>query len=163
MPRPLYPWGKSPWYPLDRRLGGPQSHLDDVEKRKFFTLPGLELRTLGHLACIQCTVLKIVGHAFEWYIYSFCKICIISITLFFSVSIFHFLFCMLVHFPCMCEYFAVYTPDVKKLRFFFCVPINPLAQERGAFKWYWLRNVIFSLCGSIQTQMVLCLFQFSFV
>jgi hypothetical protein len=25
MPRPLYPQGKSPWYPLDKRLGGPQS------------------------------------------------------------------------------------------------------------------------------------------
>jgi hypothetical protein len=25
-PRPLYPQGKSPWYPLDRRLGGPQSY-----------------------------------------------------------------------------------------------------------------------------------------
>jgi len=25
MPRPLYPQGKSPWYPLDERLGGPQS------------------------------------------------------------------------------------------------------------------------------------------
>jgi hypothetical protein len=24
-PQPLYPRGKSPWYPLDRRLGGPQS------------------------------------------------------------------------------------------------------------------------------------------
>jgi hypothetical protein len=24
-PRPFYPEGKSPWYPLDRRLGGPQS------------------------------------------------------------------------------------------------------------------------------------------
>jgi hypothetical protein len=24
-PRPLYPQGKSPWYPLGRRLGGPQS------------------------------------------------------------------------------------------------------------------------------------------
>jgi hypothetical protein len=24
-PRPLYPQGKSPWYPLDRRLGGLQS------------------------------------------------------------------------------------------------------------------------------------------
>jgi hypothetical protein len=24
-PRPLYPQGKNPWYPLDRRLGGPQS------------------------------------------------------------------------------------------------------------------------------------------
>jgi hypothetical protein len=26
MPRPLYLKGKSPSYPLDRRLGGPQSH-----------------------------------------------------------------------------------------------------------------------------------------
>jgi len=26
MPRLLYPQGKSPWYPLDRRLGGPQNH-----------------------------------------------------------------------------------------------------------------------------------------
>jgi hypothetical protein len=25
-PRPLYPQGKSPWYPLDRRLDGLQSH-----------------------------------------------------------------------------------------------------------------------------------------
>jgi hypothetical protein len=25
MPRPIYPRGKSPQYPLDRRLGGPQS------------------------------------------------------------------------------------------------------------------------------------------
>jgi hypothetical protein len=24
-PRPLYPQGKSPWYPLDRKLGEPQS------------------------------------------------------------------------------------------------------------------------------------------
>jgi len=22
--QPLYPWGKSPWYPTDRKLGGPQ-------------------------------------------------------------------------------------------------------------------------------------------
>jgi len=33
-PRPLYLQGKSPWYPLDRRLGGPQSRLDAVVKRK---------------------------------------------------------------------------------------------------------------------------------
>jgi hypothetical protein len=25
MPWPLHPQGKNPWYPLDRRLGGPQS------------------------------------------------------------------------------------------------------------------------------------------
>jgi hypothetical protein len=42
-PRPLYPWERAPgthW------IGGwvdPRAGLDDVEKRKFFTLPGLEL------------------------------------------------------------------------------------------------------------------------
>jgi hypothetical protein len=46
MPRPLYPGEKPPgthwiggW--VDLRAG-----LDDLEKRKFFTLPGLELRPL---------------------------------------------------------------------------------------------------------------------
>jgi hypothetical protein len=38
-----YPQGKNPWYPLDRRLGGPQSWSQKVEKRKFLTLLGLEL------------------------------------------------------------------------------------------------------------------------
>jgi hypothetical protein len=31
----------------------PRAVLDDVEKRKFLTLPGLELRTLGHAARSQ--------------------------------------------------------------------------------------------------------------
>jgi hypothetical protein len=31
----------------------PRAGLDDVEKRKFFTLPGLELRPLGRPACSQ--------------------------------------------------------------------------------------------------------------
>jgi hypothetical protein len=43
----LYPRGKSPLVPSDRRLGGPRAGLDDVEKRKFLTVPGLELRPLG--------------------------------------------------------------------------------------------------------------------
>jgi hypothetical protein len=34
MPWLLYPQGKSPSYPLDRRLGGPHSLLDMVVKRK---------------------------------------------------------------------------------------------------------------------------------
>jgi len=34
-PWPLCPQGKSPWYPLDRRLVGPITGLDLVEKRKF--------------------------------------------------------------------------------------------------------------------------------
>jgi hypothetical protein len=31
---PLHPQGKNPWYPLDRRLGGPQGRSDAVVKRK---------------------------------------------------------------------------------------------------------------------------------
>jgi len=34
MPWLLYPWGKSPWYPVDRRLDGPRAGLDAVTKRK---------------------------------------------------------------------------------------------------------------------------------
>jgi hypothetical protein len=49
-PRTLYPRGKSPWYPLERRLGGPRAGLDNLEKRKFFTLTGLELQPLGRPA-----------------------------------------------------------------------------------------------------------------
>jgi hypothetical protein len=33
-PRSLYPQGKSPWYPLDRRLSGPQSRSGRGVKRK---------------------------------------------------------------------------------------------------------------------------------
>jgi hypothetical protein len=41
MPRPLYPWGKSPRYLLNRRLGGPQfwSERDGKEKNSHL-LPG---------------------------------------------------------------------------------------------------------------------------
>jgi len=39
-PQPLYPQGKSPWYPLDRRLGGPQSHSGHSEEKNSQPLPG---------------------------------------------------------------------------------------------------------------------------
>jgi hypothetical protein len=42
-PRPLYPRGKSPRYPLDRRLGGPQSRSGrGGEKKHSRPLPELE-------------------------------------------------------------------------------------------------------------------------
>jgi hypothetical protein len=42
-PRPLYPQGKSPRYPLDRRLGGPQSRSGrSGEEKNSKPLPGLE-------------------------------------------------------------------------------------------------------------------------
>jgi hypothetical protein len=43
MPRPLYPSGNSPWYPLDRRLDRPQSRSGHGGEEKIFQpLPGLE-------------------------------------------------------------------------------------------------------------------------
>jgi hypothetical protein len=52
-PLPLYPRGKSPRYPLDRRLWGPRAGMNDAENIKFLTLPGLELRPLGRPARCQ--------------------------------------------------------------------------------------------------------------
>jgi len=43
MPQPLYPQGKSPWYPLDRRMEGPQSQSGHGgEGRNFQPLPGIK-------------------------------------------------------------------------------------------------------------------------
>jgi hypothetical protein len=43
MPRPLYPQGKRPWYPLDRRLGGPQGRsVRGGEKKDSQSPPGIE-------------------------------------------------------------------------------------------------------------------------
>jgi hypothetical protein len=42
--------------PRTHWIGGwvdPRAGLDDVEKRRFLTLPGLELRHLGHPTCTQ--------------------------------------------------------------------------------------------------------------
>jgi hypothetical protein len=42
-PWPLYPPEKSPWYPLDTRLGGPQSRSGHGgEENNYHPLPGLE-------------------------------------------------------------------------------------------------------------------------
>jgi hypothetical protein len=41
--QPLYPQGKSPWYPLDRRLGGPQRRPGSGgEEKNSQSLAGLE-------------------------------------------------------------------------------------------------------------------------
>jgi hypothetical protein len=45
-PRPIYPQGKRPWCPLDRRLGGPQSHPGrGGEEKDSKPPPGIEPRT----------------------------------------------------------------------------------------------------------------------
>jgi hypothetical protein len=41
--QPLYPRGKSPATHFIEGCVGPRADLDDVEKRKFLALPGLEL------------------------------------------------------------------------------------------------------------------------
>jgi hypothetical protein len=45
-PRPLYPRGKCAWYPLYRRLGGPQRCSGRHGEDKILSPPGLELRLL---------------------------------------------------------------------------------------------------------------------
>jgi hypothetical protein len=60
-PRPIYLQGKRPWYPLNRRLGGPQSRSGrGGEEKNYQPLPGLGL------PIIQCYVksrlMRWVGH-----------------------------------------------------------------------------------------------------
>jgi hypothetical protein len=45
-PQPLYPGWSNLRYQLDRRFGGPKAGLNNMEKLKFLTLPGLELRPI---------------------------------------------------------------------------------------------------------------------
>jgi hypothetical protein len=65
-PRPLYPQGKRPWCPSDRRLGGPQSlSVNDVEEKNSQPSPGLE-RTilkwiLGDVGCEDLDLLRLVS------------------------------------------------------------------------------------------------------
>jgi len=43
MPQALYSQGNSPWYPLDWRLGGPQSRYGHAgEERNSWPLPGFK-------------------------------------------------------------------------------------------------------------------------
>jgi hypothetical protein len=55
-PRPLYPQGKSPWYPLDRRLAGSQSRSGHGgEKKNSQPLSGLEPPIIQPEA-LRCTI-----------------------------------------------------------------------------------------------------------
>jgi hypothetical protein len=66
-PRPLYPRERAPgthWIGgyVDTRAG-----LDELEKRKFLNLPGLELQDLGHSARSQSLYrLRYPGSSFAW-------------------------------------------------------------------------------------------------
>jgi hypothetical protein len=41
IPRQLYPWEKEPQYPLDKSWVNSRTGLDNTERRKILTLPGL--------------------------------------------------------------------------------------------------------------------------
>jgi hypothetical protein len=50
----VYPEGKSPWYPLDRRLGGPQSRCGrNEEEKNSQPLAGIQLLNSDRLAHSQ--------------------------------------------------------------------------------------------------------------
>jgi hypothetical protein len=52
MPRTLYPNGNSPWYPLDRRLGGPQRWFGHAgEEKNLLNLSGIQPWFLSHPDC----------------------------------------------------------------------------------------------------------------
>jgi hypothetical protein len=75
--RPLCSRRKSPRYPLDRRLGGPQSRSGRRGEEKILTLPGLELRTLSRPARSQSLYwLRYPGFVYrtEDIIISFCNL-----------------------------------------------------------------------------------------
>jgi hypothetical protein len=58
MPQPLYPQGKNPWYPLDRRLSGPQSWSGyRGEEKNFQFLLGLEPLIIQPIA--QCHSIEV--------------------------------------------------------------------------------------------------------
>jgi len=60
------PQGKSPWYPLDRRLVGPQSWSGcDDEKKKSLLSPFWELNP-GHPACNLITTITVWHEILCW-------------------------------------------------------------------------------------------------
>jgi hypothetical protein len=64
-PRVLYPQGKSSWYPLDRRLGGPQTRSGrGGEEKNSQTLPALEppiIQPVAQAYTTELSRLKAIG------------------------------------------------------------------------------------------------------
>lgn len=57
-PWPLHLQGKSTWYPLNKRLVGPSTHVDILETRKtsLLSLPDIKPPFLDHPACTLVTI-----------------------------------------------------------------------------------------------------------
>jgi hypothetical protein len=66
MPRPLYTQGKSPQYPLDKRLGGPECHSgcsgEDKVKVNLASLPSAVDATHWSLFCFYIHLLRQHNH-----------------------------------------------------------------------------------------------------
>jgi hypothetical protein len=67
IPRPLYPRGKSPWYPLDRRLGGTQNRYGQYGEEKILDPTGTqtEPQNLSQLRITKHTKNKLVLKCIE--------------------------------------------------------------------------------------------------
>jgi hypothetical protein len=57
-PPSLHPQGNSPWYPLERRLSGPQSRSGRSDEKNSQLLPGLEPPTIQPIAQLYTTELS---------------------------------------------------------------------------------------------------------
>jgi hypothetical protein len=69
-PRPLYPLANSHWYPLDRRVGGPQSRSGRAVKRKIPSpLRESNFRTPIIQPVAQCCTTEISWLLYRWLIF----------------------------------------------------------------------------------------------
>jgi hypothetical protein len=101
MPRPLYPQGKSPRYPLDRRLGGPHNRSGRcAEEKNSQPPPGIELRLLKK-RFVHTVFLTVSRHAWplslptelsQWFIVFIHLSLLTSLLISFLLSLFLYLF-----------------------------------------------------------------------
>jgi hypothetical protein len=79
--RPFYPWGKSHFYPLDRRLVGPQSRSGNCGEEKNLTFAGNRAPAVQPLAQISkridsvCKTPYSINQSLEYFIlFSFSRV-----------------------------------------------------------------------------------------
>jgi hypothetical protein len=66
MPWPLFAWGKSPWYPLDRRLGGPQNRSGRGEEKRSLAPTGTRTPTSQPSSSQLVTIPTVLSHFPIW-------------------------------------------------------------------------------------------------
>jgi hypothetical protein len=89
-PRPLYPLERAPGTHWMGSWIYPRAGLDNVEKRQFLTLSGLELRPLGRPARSQslyrlrysgCTLVESVSYVPEWHVKQIIYLSVVYLTM----------------------------------------------------------------------------------